>query len=320
MGLKSNGRKKPATPKEPDALNRFPKRGEKVSAEEQEALRQRGKLGGMISGKMRRGHTVEAVVKELDERLPTAFVDPSKQQRRAEVEEFMRKYLVDRKDEMYEMAAAIKNGMGVHNALDVYDMNLEAFYLLLTNSQEFADACGRPKQTFKWDRRKLQIASDLADGYTHSQVAEMNGIDTRTITRYLKTTEFADYIDELIMESGIANRRLRIASMKRITHHLLEVVMQKLDRLNGATLDDESAKGLLSELREYYKLIAQEKNELVTILKSEASVNVQGEMSLLHGIESVQSFIDDIKDDDKRKEAEQAIRAAADDLISRYNQ
>lgn len=218
------------------------------------------------------------------------------------------------------IAEEIKDGTPIQEVLESFGVSTESFYLLLSNSDEYAEMCGRKQRLkFKWDNLKFDVANALADGMTHVEIEALYGVAKRTIARWLNIRDFAEYLDSLIMESGLANRRVRVATTKRISEKLMGTVLRKLDRLDSdGLLDDESAKGLLTEFREFAKLLAEEKRELVHLVESVNVNTTTVEGTVKHKVEPVNNFLENLTDDAERVAAEQAIREAADELINRY--
>jgi hypothetical protein len=125
-------------------------------------------------------------------------------------------------------------------------------------------------ENWKWDERKYQVADLIADGKRQCDIAQITGISVKTIEDWMRVPAFCEYIDDLIFETGLAVKRLRIAKAKAMFDSLEQVFYVKAEQLM-ADPAKEKLKDISEEMRELLKQIATEKEEYVQITKTEVS-------------------------------------------------
>jgi predicted transcriptional regulator len=167
---------------------------------------------------------------------------------------------------------------------------------------------------FKWDDQKKTAAELIAEGHSQQEVADLIGTCRNTISNWLRVPEFCEKIDDYVMDTGLATKRIRIAKMKRIAAQLETVFFRKAEQL---MIDptDERLKDIAQELREYLKQIATEKEEYVELSK----VQVAGEIGVTPAIVKVEQYLETL-DEERRSAIEVEFSKVADSVIAEYTQ
>lgn len=167
---------------------------------------------------------------------------------------------------------------------------------------------------WQWDDKKYQLAEYIAQGYTYKHAGELVGISSATVTRWLKIPEFCAYIDNLIYETGVALKGVRISKMKRMADQMEAVFYRKASELMSDP-SEEKLKDISFEFRELLKQIAVEKEEWVELNRTEH--NIKGDLNLntKASIEKVEKYIHSLEDTD-REALKKEFEAIADEVIA----
>lgn len=126
---------------------------------------------------------------------------------------------------------------------------------------------------WEWTPERYKIAEDIASGMSMAKVAEVNGFARITLYGWLEHPEFREHVDGLIMESGMANRRERIATLSRLTDKLIQKIDNELDSVK---LNDKALAAVLNTIGQYSKHLAQEKEEFVESSKVDQTTSISG--------------------------------------------
>lgn len=120
---------------------------------------------------------------------------------------------------------------------------------------------GHVPKVWEWNPQRYSVADQIADGIAIREIARSEGMPTYlTIYAWLQHPEFREYVDGLVLETGMASKRERIAGMVRLTKKLFNKVMLELD---GMPLTDKSIGPVLNAIPVLAKYLAQEKEEFV---------------------------------------------------------
>ena len=109
---------------------------------------------------------------------------------------------------------------------------------------------------FKWSPKKGDAAIELAKGHTCQYVADLIGVDQRTVYRWLADIDFKTEVDRLSLMVGAASRAERLRIANRIIRQRLEVDIvtsekDLLDWLKFAQSETDGVKlGLTAALAE----------------------------------------------------------------------
>ena len=161
---------------------------------------------------------------------------------------------------------------------------------------------------FRWNDKKLEAASMISEGYLLNQVAEKIDIDASTISRWSRHPDFIKHVDELVLETGIALKKMRIGTLKRIAREMERAFYIKL----GDLVRDpsyERLKDISSELRELLKQIAVEKEEFAEIKKN----IVSGELNIV--ATKVENFVMSVDDEHERELLKNEFEKIADKVV-----
>lgn len=126
---------------------------------------------------------------------------------------------------------------------------------------------------WEWTPERYQIAGEIASGISIRNVAEKYDYARITLYGWLEHPEFREHVDGLIMESGMANRRERIATLSRLTDKLIQKIDNELDSVK---LNDKALAAVLNTIGQYSKHLAQEKEEFVESSKVDQTTNISG--------------------------------------------
>lgn len=136
-----------------------------------------------------------------------------------------------------------------------------------------------PKK-WKWTTERYKVAEMIADGIPITQIVRDPelGVSTRhTIYGWLEHPEFREHIDGLILETGLASKRERVAGMKKVTQQLFEKITEELDDLK---LNDRNIGAILSNFQSMAKQLAQEKEELVELQRVQQNTSVDANIKM----------------------------------------
>lgn len=167
-------------------------------------------------------------------------------------------------------------------------------------------------KVWEWTEERYKVAEYIAQGIPFSQIPDQPGVHFKSrmvIYCWLEHPEFKEHVDGLVLESGWASRRERLAKLQRVN----EVLLQKLVReIDGVKLTDKSLGAVLSALQAGSKLIAQDKGEFVEESKVSQETNMTAKVA------NVSLKVDDLlaeKSADEKKELEKEFDSVADDII-----
>jgi hypothetical protein len=165
-----------------------------------------------------------------------------------------------------------------------------------------------PKQ-WEWTPERYRVAEDIAAGLPMVQVAEINGFHRSTIYGWLEHPEFREHVDGLVLESGMASRRERIATLNRLSDMLIRKVANELSAIK---LNEKSIGAVLSTIGQYAKHLAQEKEEFVEASKVEQQTTLNGTLGVAHV--NIDKALDSVASEERQK-LEEEFNKMADDII-----
>lgn len=167
-------------------------------------------------------------------------------------------------------------------------------------------------KTWEWNAERYRVAELIAEGVPLAQIPSYPEVTIKsrmTIYGWLEHPEFKEHVDALVMETGWANRRERIAKLSRLNEILFNKVVRELD---GVKITDKMAGALLSAIQAGSKLLSQEKGEFVEESKVSTDMNVTGTVA------TVTAKIEDLmatKSAEERDALEQSFDSIGDELI-----
>jgi hypothetical protein len=147
---------------------------------------------------------------------------------------------------------------------------------------------------WKWDTRKYKIADAIAAGFPMTQISKMYDVPRPVIYAWLQHPEFKDHVDGIVLESGWANQRERIAGLNKITRLLFDKVVGEISKIK---LTDKSIGPVLSAIQLIAKQIGQEKGEFIEQTKVEQSTNISGAIGV--GSFDIEAFMENKTDAEK---------------------
>lgn len=167
-------------------------------------------------------------------------------------------------------------------------------------------------KVWEWTEERYRVAELIAEGIPIAQIPGMPNVSLKsrmTIYGWLEHPEFKKHVDGLVMETGWANRRERIANLSKLQEVVLRKVMKDIDKLE---LTDKGLGALLGALQSGSKLLAQEKGEFIEESKVTQDTNLTGTVT------SVTAKLDDLiasKTDEEKKKLEKEFDQLGDDII-----
>lgn len=161
---------------------------------------------------------------------------------------------------------------------------------------------------FVWTKKRLLAAELLAEGVSKLQVAEKIGVSRATLYNWLELPVFTDYIDTIIFDQGVANKKIRVAKMKSMLDKMEQVIEEKIKSLLRDPTP-EFLKGIVNEYRELLKQIAIEKQEWVELSESKVNADMRITEVNIHEIRRKM---------DENPRLEQEFKEVADQIIERY--
>lgn len=167
-------------------------------------------------------------------------------------------------------------------------------------------------KVWEWNQERYLVAEYIAQGIPFTQIPDQPGVNFKsrmTIYGWLEHPEFKKHVDGLVLETGWANRRERLANMQRLNDVLLRKVLKEVD---GIKLNEKSIGALLNAIQSGAKLIAQEKGEFVEETK------VSQETNLTAKVATVSLKVDDMlagKSEEEKSQLEKDFDNMADDII-----
>lgn len=168
---------------------------------------------------------------------------------------------------------------------------------------------GNKLTTFEWDEKKLEVANMIAEGYPNSTIAEKTGINAQNITKWKKHPDFCKCVDDIVLETGIALKNMRIGTLKRLARDMEEAFYIKLADLRRDP-SYERLKDISGELRELLKQIATEKEEFVEVQKN----IVSGEINVMAS--KVENFVTEFENEKEREMLKNEFEKVADRVVT----
>lgn len=150
---------------------------------------------------------------------------------------------------------------------------------------------------WSWNDQRYRVADMIAEGIGIREVARTEGMPSQiTIYGWLQHPEFKEHVDGLVLETGWANKRERIAGMSRATKKLFDKI---IDELDGINLTDKSIGAVLSALPIFAKHLAQEKEEFVEQSAVQQQTNVSG--TIITATAKVDEIMANLPSEDQEK-------------------
>lgn len=165
-------------------------------------------------------------------------------------------------------------------------------------------------RVWEWTQQRYECADMISEGtIPYQEIADAVGIHRTTIYGWLEHPEFRDHVNALVMETGFANKRERIARLSGLSSRLLKKLVNELDSVK---LTDKSLGAVLSAIGQYSKHLAQEKEEFVEATKVDQTTNISGAI----GVAQVEldSLLDG-KTAEERKALEDEFNKMGDAII-----
>lgn len=169
-------------------------------------------------------------------------------------------------------------------------------------------------RVWTWDERKIKAADMLAQGVPIARiVADPSvGVTSRmTIYGWLEHPEFREHLEGLVLETGFATKRERIAGYKRVADALYSKI---INEINSVPLNEKTIHSFLSGFQSVAKLIAQEKEELIEQQRVDMDQTVDANVKAT----SVHVDLDQLlqsKTSEEREQLEKEWNAVGDAII-----
>ena len=133
-------------------------------------------------------------------------------------------------------------------------------------------------KTWSWNEKRYKVASMISAGIPMIHIADANDIDRSTIYGWLQHPEFKEHVDGLTMETGWANKRERIAGLKKLTGLLFDKV---INEIGAVKLTDKSVGSVLTAIQMIAKQLGQEKEEFIESTRVEQNVTLSGTVAII---------------------------------------
>lgn len=121
-------------------------------------------------------------------------------------------------------------------------------------------------KVWEWNEDRYRVAELLADGVAIKNIAldpEIKSINNHmTIYGLMEHPEFQEHVNGLVLETGFASKRERIAGLKRVSEKLYDKLIRELGSVS-LTKDKYALNAILTGLSTMLKQLAQEKEEFV---------------------------------------------------------
>jgi hypothetical protein len=169
-------------------------------------------------------------------------------------------------------------------------------------------------KVWEWNAERYKIAELIAEGVPLAQIPDHPDVTIKsrmTIYGMLEHPEFKEHVDALVMESGWASRRERLANLQHMNKVLLNKLVKEIDSVK---LTDKSLGAVLSALQAGSKLIAQEKGEFIEESKVTQDTNISGSIGTVSVTQTMEEFMKD-KTEDERKALEKEFEEVGNDII-----
>lgn len=164
-------------------------------------------------------------------------------------------------------------------------------------------------KVWEWDTERYAVADMIGEGIPIKQISDVYGLHRTIIYAWLEHPEFKDYVDAMVMESGMANRRERIQQLSRLSNMLVKKVANELDTIK---LNEKSIGPVLATIGQYAKHLAQEKDEFVESSKIEQSTTLNGTVGI--AALNLESVLNSAPSED-RKRLEDEFDKLGNDII-----
>lgn len=167
-------------------------------------------------------------------------------------------------------------------------------------------------RTWEWTPVRYKVADMIALGIPYTQiVADPEvGIKSRmSIYGWMEHPEFREHVDGLILETGFASKRERIAGLASLTRMFFDKLKNEL---GGVKLTDKSIGAVSTALLQGMKQLAQEKEEFVESSKIEQKTTLNGTVGV--ATTSVEDVLNSMTDD-ARKQLERELAEVGDEII-----
>lgn len=128
-------------------------------------------------------------------------------------------------------------------------------------------------KVWEWTPQRLKVADAIASGNQITRIAKEENLNRMTIYAWLEHPEFRDHVDGLVLETGWANRRERIAGLSKVTTMIFKKLEDEFDTL---LLTDKSIGPILTSLQNIAKHLGQEKGEFIESQKIDQSTTLNG--------------------------------------------
>jgi hypothetical protein len=167
---------------------------------------------------------------------------------------------------------------------------------------------------WEWTEERYKVAELIAEGMPLAQIPNHPEVSIKSrmvIYGWLEHPEFKEHVDALVMESGWANRRERLANLQHINKLLLNKLTKEIDSIK---ISDKSLGAILSALQAGSKLIAQEKGEFIEESKVTQDTNISGTLGTVQVTQTFDQLMEG-KTEDERKALEKEFEAVGDEII-----
>lgn len=169
-------------------------------------------------------------------------------------------------------------------------------------------------RVWKWDAEKYYVAELLAAGVSVQELIKRDDVKVNsknTIYGWLQHPEFKEHVEWLTLETGIASKRERIASMKRVLNMMADKIIKHWDQID---LNDKNVVAFLNAYRDYAKYIAQEKEEFVEQTKVEQEVHADVKGTVATTSVDLEQYLASLEEDEREK-MEREFSKVADQYI-----
>lgn len=164
-------------------------------------------------------------------------------------------------------------------------------------------------KTWHWNEDRYKAAELMAAGYPIKQVADIVDYSRMTLYGWLQHPEFKEHVDGLVLETGWANKRERIAGLNKVTELLFDKVVKEIDHVK---LTDKSIGPVLTAILSTAKQLAQEKEEFVEQTKVEQNTTIEGTIGV--SAIPVETYLNTVAAED-RKALEADFDQVGNDII-----
>lgn len=167
-------------------------------------------------------------------------------------------------------------------------------------------------KVWEWTEERYKVAEMIAQGIPYAEIARDPNVNVKariTIYAWLQHPEFRKHVDGLILETGWANKRERIAGLTRVTEKLFKRIVNDIDKVK---LNEKSVGSFLVGLQTIAKQLAQEKEEFVEHAKVEQNTKLSGVVGVLGG--NLDNYLKGASEDE-RKALEAEFDKVGDDIV-----